>query len=812
MSLAHYHAKRDFAHTPEPRGEPKQPGQTLAFVVQEHQASRHHFDFRLELDGVLKSWAVPKGPSMNPHERHLAIQTEDHPFAYRKFEGTIPEGNYGAGQVIIWDQGTYEPRADTNDPEATLKKELKAGHLTFVLHGKKLRGEFALIKLKNAKENDAWLLIKKGDSEATTTDITKKDQSVVSGKTINQQKPHTGVYPKAPMPHTITPMLCTLVEKPFDGTDWLFELKWDGYRAIAAKHKSSLELYSRNGLDFAKKYPEIAEAVRALKDDVVLDGEIVAVDQEGRPHFEWLQNWHQNKEGVLGYFVFDILWHNDHNVQTMPLVERKKLLTSIIPKRSLLQVSDHVLNYGTKLFAAAEKRGLEGIVAKRSASPYQPGVRGNAWLKIKTHLRQETVICGFTEPRGSRKYIGSLILGVYKGDTLLYVGHSGGGIPTDQLQELHTTLTKLEQDHSPFTHPPKLDGTPIHWVKPKLLCEVTLSEWTKEGIMRQPVFKGMRSDKDPHKVKKETPAAPHRSDGHVTLPGTKVAVSHLDKIFWPKHGYTKGDLMAYYQSVAEYILPYLKDRAQSLLRQPHGIEGEKFFQKDMKFKLPPYAKSETVYSESTKENVHFLVCNNLDTLLYMVQLGCIEINPWSSRTHKPDNPDWAVIDLDPEGVEFTDVIKVAQTVHQVCEDWDIVAYPKTSGKTGIHIFIPLGAKYDYDQTRQFAQLIAIEVNKRLPDITSIERSPEKRPHRVYLDFLQNGKGQTLAAPYAVRPTPDASVSMPLEWSEVTPKLRPTDFTIQNALARLQKKGDLWEPVIGKGVDIHKVLKKMEEHH
>lgn len=812
MSLAHYHAKRDFSTTPEPKGEAKKSGPKLAFVVQEHQASRHHFDFRLELDGVLKSWAVPKGPSMNPHDRHLAIQTEDHPFEYRKFEGTIPEGNYGAGQVIIWDAGTYEPRTETKDAEATLKKELKAGHITFVVHGKKLQGEFALIKLKNSPDSDAWLLIKKGDQAATTADITKHDASVVSGKKIKfNTLPHVGVYPHAPMPHAVTPMLCTLVDNPFDDPDWLFELKWDGYRAIAAKQKGKVELYSRNGLDFATKYPEITEAIHSLKDNVVFDGEIVAVDQEGKPHFEWLQQWHAKKEGVLGYFIFDLLWYNGRNVQTMPLIERKKLLASLVPKRSRLQVSDHVLKDGTKLFAAAQKRGLEGIVAKRADSPYAPGVRGQAWLKIKTHLRQETIICGFTEPRGTRKYIGSLILGVYKNDHLTYVGHSGGGIPAEQLKDLHETLSKLEQPNSPFHHPPKLDGTPIHWVKPKLLCEVSFSEWTKEGIMRQPVFEGMRSDKDPHKVKKETAQKAHRSDDHVTLPGSKVAVSHLDKIFWPKHGYTKGDLMAYYQSVSDYILPYLKDRAQSLLRQPHGIDGQAFFQKDMNFKLPAYAKSETVYSESTKEDVHFLVCNNLDTLLYMVQLGCIEINPWSSRVQTPDKPDWAVIDLDPEGVDFTTVIKVAKTVHEVCEEWDITALPKTSGKTGIHIFIPLGAKYSYDQTRQFAQLIALEVNKRLPDITSVERSPEKRPHRVYLDFLQNSKGQTLAAPYAVRPTEDASVSMPLEWSEVTPKLRPSDFTIQNALARLQKKGDLWKPVLGKGIALEKVLKKIDSH-
>ncbi len=810
MGLKKYHAKRDFKQTPEPKGkESPKRAHTLEFVVQEHHARQLHYDFRLELDGVLKSWAVPKGPSMNPHDHHLAIQTEDHPFAYRKFEGEIPKGNYGAGTVIIWDKGTYEPRQESAHQSTEIRKGLKAGHLTFILHGKKLNGEFALIKFHGSEEKDAWLLVKKGDESASSEDIMHKDRSVISGKKVDEIG--LASAPKVRMPHHIIPMLCTLVDAPFSKPDWFFELKWDGYRAIGTKEGSKIELYSRNGLDFEPKYPPVAEGLRALKNDVVLDGEIVVVDDKGHPHFEWLQSWVKTKNGELRYYVFDILWLDGRDLRDLPLRERKKILKGLLPKKSVFFFSDDILEHGEDLFEQAQKHGLEGIVAKRADSPYRMGERGQDWLKIKTHLRQETVICGFTEPRGSRKFLGSLLLGVYEKGQLTYVGHSGGGFATSEMKDLRKKLDKIERTTSPFANSPKVTET-THWVEPKLVCEVSFSEWTKEGSMRQPKFEGMRDDKAPKNVHKEQAVAPaaihHKKDDHVQIAGSKVQFTHLDKIFWPDHNYTKGDLISYYQSVAKIMLPYLKDRPESLNRHPNGVADAGFFHKDVNFKLPLFAKSTKMYSESTREDIHFLLCNNADTLLYMAQLGCIEINPWNSRTNKPEHPDWAVIDLDPEGVDFKTVITVAQTVHQVCDEWDIPAYPKTSGKTGIHIFIPLGAKYTYDQARQFAQLIALEVNKRLPKITSVERSPEKRHHRVYLDYLQNSKGQTLAAPYSVRPTKDATVSTPLHWNEVTPKLKPTDFTIKNMGARLKKHGDLWAPVLKKGVDLKKLLKKL----
>jgi bifunctional non-homologous end joining protein LigD len=792
MGLRKYFSKRNFARTPEPKGgASKRSSKKLAFVVQEHHATTLHYDFRLELGGVLKSWAVPKGPSMDPHDRHLAMMVEDHPYSYRTFEGTIPEGNYGAGTVSIWDKGTYEPRTDTADPEKELRKGLKKGHITFVMHGAKLHGEFALIKMRNAKEKNAWLLVKKGDRDAYET-----DQPIAF--TLND-------YPKVPAPEVIRPMLCTLVDQPFDRENWLFEMKWDGYRAVGAKRGSNVQLYSRNNLDFRAKYPEVVEALQVLPDGTVIDGEIVAVDKDGRPHFERLQNWGKNKEGELRYYAFDLLWFKGHDVRSAPLLERKQLLRDVIPPQSAIKYSDHITEKGTKFFKEIQKAQLEGIVAKRTDSPYQDGKRGADWLKIKTHLRQEVVIAGFTEPRGSRQHLGSLLLGIYKDGELVYTGHSGGGIPDEARKELRQKLDKLEIKTSPFTATPKLDAS-THFTKPQLVCEVSFSEWTKEGYMRHPVFEGMRPDKKPADVHKETAKQNGSAAAHTKELGD-LTLTNLDKIFWPEKHYTKGDLIAYYEQIAPTMLPYLKDRPQSMLRHPGGYKGSHFFQKDVTFHLPSGEK--TVLVSSDAGDVDYLVATSKQSLLLMAQLGCIEINPWSSRVGSLDKPDWGVIDLDPEGVQFSTVIKVAQTVREVCDELGVPAYPKTSGKTGIHIFIPMGANYTYEQVKNFVHLLVIEVNKRQPKLTSLERLPAKRRHRVYLDYLQNNEGQTLASVYSVRPTKDASVSTPLMWDEVKEGLKPSDFTIKNMDARLKKVGDLWKPVTGKGIDMQKILRKIE---
>lgn len=813
MGLGKYFSKRSFSKTPEPQGTVKKSkSKKLSFVVQEHHASQLHYDFRLELDGVLKSWAVPKGPSMNPHDRHLAVQVEDHPYEYRTFEGVIPEGNYGAGKVIIWDKGTYEPYHDKSNDEDAIREELQKGHLTFFLHGKKLKGEFALIKMYG-KDEHAWLLIKKGDDEATAADITKEDRSVISGLKVDDLDGHTGhlafdisTYPLVKVPWRVKPMLCTLIEKPFSQDGWLFEMKWDGYRAIASKHRDEVSLYSRTDNDFIEHYPPVVEAVRALKHDVILDGEIVVIDKEGRPHFEALQNWRTSPTGQLVYYVFDILWCDGRDVREMPLFQRKKLLQSILPEHSAIRFGDAIETKGEKLFEQIQAQHLEGIVAKKADSPYRENNRGLAWLKIKTHLRQEVVIGGFTEPRGGRQYLGSLVVGMYEGEKFIYTGHSGGGIPDNQRKLLREKLDKLERKTSPFATEPKPNAT-VHWVRPELVCEMSFSEWTSDGRMRQPVFEGLRPDKKPTAVHHEKPATITQKEEAPMKKG-HVEFTHLDKVFFPKMGYTKGDIVDYYESAADFILPYLKDRPLSLLRQPNGITGEGFFQKNMEH-LPDWVPATDIFSDSHNDTLHWMVGGKLETLLYAVQLGSIEINPWNSRVGHLNTPDWLVIDLDPEGVTFKDVITVALEVKKVCDEWGVACLPKTSGKTGIHIYVPLGTKYSYEQAKNFAHLLVLEINKRLPKLTSVERMPAKRPHRIYLDFLQNREGQTLAAPYSLRPTPDASVSMPLHWDEIKPGLKPADFTIKNAHKRLDAVGDLWKPVLGKGVDISTILKSLE---
>jgi bifunctional non-homologous end joining protein LigD len=814
MSLDKYNKLRRFDETAEPPGHPKKSkSKQLEFVVQKHRASHLHYDFRLEMEGVLKSWAVPKGPSLNPEDKRLAMMTEDHPYDYRSFEGIIPKGNYGAGEVIVWDNGTYEPGYETPDPEKELLKRLKKGHLDIILHGKKLKGRFDLVKLRggNAEEN-AWLLVKKKDNYTDSEDVTEKVESVVSGRVLQSDQAeamHVEDTPSSPMPKNFKPMLATLVDEPFDDTDWLYEIKWDGYRAIASWDGKTAQLYSRNGKDFSKKYVSIFEAVHNLKQKVVFDGEIVVIDKDGVSHFEWLQGYANGSKGELAYYIFDMPWYEGHDLKDWPLKDRKELLAAVLKRAddSRLQFSDHIAGKGKSFFKTAQVQKLEGIMAKQKQSRYIEGTRSRQWLKIKTHLRQETVIGGFTEPRGSRKHLGSLLVGIYdeKG-VFKFAGHVGG-VPPKILQELRQQLEKLERKTSPFAEANKVKpNAPVHWVKPEQLVEVTFSEWTSDGRMRHPIFVGLRADKPPEKVTKES--AMHTEIAKKESGGTRVKFTHPDKIFWPESGITKGDLLRYYMDVSELILPDIKDRPQSMLRQPDGYKGKAFFQKDAAGILPDWAKTASVYSESNKKEIHYFVTNTAEDLQLLVQLGCIEINPWSSRTANLHKPDWVVLDLDPEGVEFKEVVKVAKVARQICDELGLPCYPKTSGKTGIHIFVPAGAKYTYDQLKQFGEILANLVHERTKDITSVLRNPSKRQHKIYLDFLQNREGQTLAAPYSVRPTKAASVSTPLHWDEVKAGLMPEKFTMKNAPKRFKRVGDIWQPVLGKGIDLKAVLNKL----
>jgi bifunctional non-homologous end joining protein LigD len=841
VSLREYKSKRHFSKTPEPEGVVRKAGGPLRFVVQKHAATRLHYDFRLELGGALKSWAVPKGPSLNPEDKRLAMMVEDHPLDYAHFEGTIPKGNYGAGTVMVWDEGTYHvPGIEgREDNEAALQKALEKGDLKLSLQGEKLRGTFALFKLKRGEPN-AWLLVKKHDEFATDKPVTDQDFSVVTGRNLEQiangeegsdlsedDSADLSDAPQAVMPRNVKPMLASPVDKPFDHPDWVFEIKWDGYRAIAEVEKGQVRLYSRRNLSLQDRFPSIVESVRQLGHDAVLDGEVVVLDQTGKAQFQLLQGYQKLRKGVLVYYVFDLLYLDGHDLRKLPLLRRKKLLSRIVKDLPNVRLSDHIAQQGRAFFDAAAKKRLEGIVGKLAGSTYVQGQRSRLWIKIKTHLRQEAVIGGFTEERRNRNNLGALLLGVYEGGDLVYIGHAGSGFTRQTLADLRGRLEPLIQKQCPFKRPPKANAK-VHWVRPELVCEVSFTLWTDDGNMRNPVFEGLRDDvvasnvkreesEDPGLALKESqgktfaasqdrPSRGGVSPGVIRIGGHSVSVTNRNKVYWPAEGYTKGDLIDYYQAVSRYILPHLKDRPQSLHRHPNGILKQSFFQKDFSNqRLPEWVATIPIPSDSGDKIARTIVCQDEATLVYLANLGCIEINPWNACVQSLDQADYVLLDLDPEDIEFPHLVEAAQEIRKLMERAGAASYCKTSGKRGLHVYIPFGARYSHEQAKQFAYVIAQIVHGKRPATTSLVRAPGQRQKRVYLDFLQNGKGKTLAAPYSARPYPGATVSTPLQWKEVNKRLDPSRFTIRTLPERLAKLGDIWEPVLGPGIDLQKCL-------
>ncbi len=886
MPLAAYKKKRTLATTPEPEGG-KATDETLHFVVQKHHASRLHYDFRIEFRGVLKSWAVPKGPSLNPKDKRLAVAVEDHPFDYKYFEGIIPKGNYGAGTVIVWDQGTYEPIGASGDKkvmEKALAKQWKAGSLKLALHGKKLKGEFALVRMKSAEDN-AWLLVKHDDRHASEADITRLAKSVISRKTLEevadagkapqkaksaskrkyqgkktveatvqqQVDPQTrevdvaAVLESAELgkrPKNVSPMLATLVDGPFDDPDWEFEVKWDGYRAIATMDRNHVTLVSRNGKSFAEKFPPVFEAIQAWGIRAVVDGEVVAIDENGVANFNALQNWRRAEDGQLVYYVFDLLWYDGKDLTKLPLWQRKALLQQCLPDTGLIRTGFSANGEGIAFFEAVEKLGLEGMIAKRSDSAYKAGDRSSDWLKVKLQGRQEAVIGGYTRNEGTSKVFSSLLLGVYHDDDLVYVGKVGTGFTDQEQRDLMQQFKPLVRKTSPFAGNPAYDKrsrfnygggkAEAVWLRPSLVCEVRFTEVTPEGVFRHPAFLGLRADKDPATVtaEKEKQVAdaigrpstqPPKAAGGSRLRlagstekkmsrkvgGRTLTFTNLGKVYWPDAGYTKGDMLDYYARVAKYILPYLKNRPQSLNRFPNGIKGKSFYQKDITDTVPDWVEKYPYRSKGERRLKNYMLCNDQAALLYMANLGTIEMNPWSSTVAKPDHPTWCLLDLDPDtGNTFEQVIEVAQVIRDVLADADIPSYCKTSGSTGLHIYVPFAGKYTYDQSQLFAKWVATQVDAEFA-FTSIERMTSRRKGKVYIDFLQNRPAATLVAPYSLRPKPSATVSMPLYWEEVKKGLRIADFTIENALERIESEGDMFKPVLGKGIDLKKLLKSLE---
>ncbi len=872
-ALDAYREKRDPERTPEPFGG-RRSAEGHLFVVHKHSARRLHYDLRLELGGVLASWAVPKGPSVRHGEKRLAVHVEDHPLEYGDFEGVIPEGSYGAGPSIVWDRGSYRALGDR-----PAREQVERGKLEFELHGVKLRGQWVLARM-SGKDRE-WLLLKKRDAFADGEEpVERYPESVLSGLTVEELRDgpkrlatlrarleELGAPRRAVAPGAGDFMLATLVDRAFSDPAWLFEIKYDGVRVFAARTGERVELRGRSGLVVTERYPEVVRALRALPlDRFVLDGEIVALDESGRSSFQRLQARMNltraadielmQREVPASGIVFDALALDGRDVRALPLEQRKELLALLLPTRAVVSRGDYVLEHGREFYDAAAEQRLEGIVAKRRLSRYAAG-RSRDWLKIKCQLRQEFVIGGYTAPQGSRAHFGALHLGLYEGGRLVYVSKVGTGFDDAALAHIKAKLEPLRRATSPFEV-----GTPAgrghHWVEPRLVCEVRFTEWTKDGGIRHPAFLGLREDKRPEDCRREVPAtdstpperggpssttlalgerdrsdraavgatrgshgsrraprapaSPDRSRGRAAaevLLHRDVVVTNPKKVFWPNEGYTKADLVEYYARIAPFMLPYLKDRPVVLTRYPDGIQGKSFFQKDAPEWVPPWIRTERVYSKDAGRDIDYFIVNDRESLRYVANLGTIPLHMWGSRIGSLERPDWLVLDLDPKGAPFTDVVKVARALHRLLEELALPSYVKTSGATGLHILLPLGARYDGEIVRTFARLLAMLGVEAEPDISTIARPLRSRDGKVYVDWGQNGHGQTIVAPFAVRPLPAAPVSCPLRWAEVTARLEPGRFTIKTAPARFEKQGDPMAPVLGPGIDLVAALQGLE---
>lgn len=821
--LEEYNKKRDFKQTKEPSGKvvKRKAKEPLRFVVQRHDATREHYDFRLEVNGVLVSWAIPKQPTTDPEVKRLAIQTEDHPWDYLHFEGTIPPKNYGAGTVMVWDMGTYHTPTET-DPakvEKIVAQEVRKGKVHIVLMGEKLKGEYTLVRMHGKGEKDQWLFFKNED-EYAQTEIPSPDHSVITKRTLAQiaagddiweggaKKDTTKASPKfdvkkvkgaklAKMPKRFKPMLATLTDEPFDNKDWIFEIKYDGYRALAFIEGGKVNLWSRNENSFNQAYAPIVKGLESVQQDMVLDGEIVVMDKSGKPVFKDLQNYDNDPKEGLAFMVFDILYLDGFDLTQVPQLERKEILQKVLPDLPGIRYSDHVVGDGKDFFKIADKAGLEGVIAKRANAKYTPNKRTDSWLKVKGVKRQEFVIGGFTPPKSSRKHFGALLLGVNEGNDLKYSGKVGSGFNDADLKQIMEELKPLIRKTSPFSE--KITEPGAKYVTPQLVAEIKYSEMTSEGRLRHPVFLGLRDDKPAEKIVEEVPvkqdliALDESSD--------KLSFSNLNKIYFPDDGVTKGDVIEYYHNVADYILPYLKDRPQSLRRNPNGIDDQGFFQKDVEGKVPDWIKTSKINSESKGEKITYMICNDKETLLFMANWGCIEINPWSSRVGCINNPDFIVFDLDPIDVPFKDIIKVAKALKKILDQLGAPAYIKTSGSKGLHLYIPLKTDYTYQQTQTFAKLLGVQVRSMYPDLVSLDRMPKDRQNRVYVDFLQNARGKTMSSVYSMRPKPGAPVATPLHWDELDNIQSAAQFNITNIFQRLDKVGDLWKGLFKKTFDL-----------
>jgi bifunctional non-homologous end joining protein LigD len=766
--LEPYKRKRDPRKTPEPFGGRPGAGGRPIFVVQRHDARRLHYDFRLERDGALASWAVPKGVPLELGGRALAVHVEDHPLEYATFAGEIPAGQYGAGTVEIWDHGTYE-----------LLEEKPNGQLTVRLDGERLHGTWTLVPAHLDGTEENWLIIRRRDEE--------------DGEPIDTRRYHA--------------MLATLAADLPKGDNWRYEVKWDGYRALAYVRGGECELVSRNGNQLTARFPEVAKAVpRALKTpSAVLDGEVCALDDEGRPSFSAMQQG----TGRLVFYLFDLLEVDGDAIVDCTLEFRQSRLAELLDAGNRAVRLSESFEDGEALLEAARAQRLEGVMAKQLGSKYCEGKRTRYWLKVKAHNRQEFIVAGYTRGEGRRaESFGSLVLAVREGGDLRYVGNVGTGFDTKEIERLLKLLRPLERKEPPFRVVPKMPRVrkgDVVWVEPKLVAEVEFSEWTHDGRVRQPSYKGLREDKAADDVRRELPA------GEVVRKGKRtLELSNLDKVFWPDEGITKGDLIEYYREVAPVLVPHLKDRPFTMRRYPDGITGKAFFQKDAPKHMPEWVSTfralvSTRGSSREQKWVNFPLVNDELALLWMVNMGCIDMNAWYSRVDRPDRPDWVLFDLDPTPeVPWKQTIEVALLVKELLDGLGLGSFPKTSGGKGFHILVPLDRRSTYDDSRAFAELVAGTIARSRPNLATTQWSKKLR-RGVLIDANQNGEGKTIASAYSVRPHPGAPVSTPLHWDEVVPGLDPRSFTMPGVLERVAQHGDLYEGVLSTRQSLKKAL-------
>jgi bifunctional non-homologous end joining protein LigD len=887
--LTEYSAKRSFTATPEPApAVPETRTGPLLFVIQQHSARRMHYDFRLECDGVLKSWAVPKGPSLDPAEKRLAVPTEDHPFDYASFEGVIPPGQYGAGEVIVWDCGIYSPDEDEPwvddraEAERQVREGFEKGKLSLLLRGEKVKGSFALVRTSRGKD---WLLIKHKDRFVSKDDVTARNRSVLSGIAVDEMKAMpvqriaaaqlvpTGKLEA--MPADLEPMKAELIDAPFNKADWMWEPKLDGYRVIAFVDEN-VRLRTRRGLEVAKQFPGLVAELACQGPRMILDGEIVAFDPGGKPSFNALQNRFQlksqrdiaaaEKSTPVVFYAFDLLHFAGVDLRQAPYADRRRYLAQCLLPSPLVQLV-HASEDGGELYSAAIASGFEGVIGKRKQSRYEPGKRSSSWVKVKATRSEEFIVGGYTKGKGARAPLGALLVGYWEGKKLRYASHVGSGFDERSLPQVRARLEPLERKTCPFADKPEMNA-PTTWVEPKTVVEVKFQGWTDEHSLRAPVFLRLRDDIDARRVRREARSAIEpetssgseiddlllqlersKANGAVSVGPHTIKLSNLDRVYWPadaalkQPALTKRDLLRYLAQVSPFMLPHLADRPLTMIRMPDGIKGQRFYQKHWAQERPPFVETITVFSEHKDESHEYLLCNNLPTLLWLAQSGTLEFHVWHSRAHIGNDspvrstdyssslealessilnfPDYVVFDIDPyiysgkeapgeepelNTVAFEKGKEVAFKLRELLNGMSLEPIVKTSGKTGLHVFLPIRRTIDFDMAREVSEQVGRHLMRLAPKDVTLEWSVPKRTGKIFMDYNMNVRGKTLNVAYSPRGAAGAPVSMPLTWDELA-RAHPLDFRITNAAEFVSPSGDRWREALTRKQSLERALER-----